>query len=70
MADVQIDGKTRKVIMQAPKSGVFYIIDRTNGQFISAEPFVPINWPLVSTRRTTAGRSSIPTPSTIRTRLL
>jgi quinohemoprotein ethanol dehydrogenase len=44
MADVQIEGKTRKVIMQAPKSGVFYIIDRTNGQFISAEPFVQINW--------------------------
>ncbi|MEI9811510.1 MAG: PQQ-dependent dehydrogenase, methanol/ethanol family [Acidobacteriota bacterium] len=44
MADIQIDGKVRKVIMQAPKSGVFYIVDRTNGQFISAEPFVPINW--------------------------
>ncbi len=44
MADIQIDGKTRKVIMQAPKSGVFYILDRTNGQFISAEPFVPVNW--------------------------
>ena len=44
MADIQIEGRTRKVIMQAPKSGVFYILDRTNGQFISAEPFVPINW--------------------------
>jgi quinohemoprotein ethanol dehydrogenase len=44
MADVEIEGKTRKVIMQAPKSGVFYILDRTNGQFISAEPFVPVNW--------------------------
>lgn len=44
MADIQIEGKTRKVVMQAPKSGVFYIVDRTNGQFISAEPFVPINW--------------------------
>jgi PQQ-dependent dehydrogenase (methanol/ethanol family) len=44
MADVQIGGQTRKVIMQAPKSGVFYILDRTNGQFISAEPFVPVNW--------------------------
>ena len=44
MADIEIEGKTRKVIMQAPKSGVFYILDRTNGQFISAEPFVPVNW--------------------------
>jgi PQQ-dependent dehydrogenase (methanol/ethanol family) len=44
MADVPIEGKTRKVVMQAPKGGVFYILDRTNGQFISAEPFVPVNW--------------------------
>ncbi len=44
MADIPIEGKTRKVIMQAPKSGVFFILDRTNGQFISAEPFVPVNW--------------------------
>lgn len=44
MADIQVEGRTRKVIMQAPKSGVFYILDRTNGQFISAEPFVPVNW--------------------------
>ncbi len=44
MADIPIEGRTRKVIMQAPKSGVFFILDRTNGQFISAEPFVPINW--------------------------
>ncbi|MEP6962889.1 MAG: PQQ-binding-like beta-propeller repeat protein, partial [Acidobacteriota bacterium] len=44
MADISIKGKTRKVIMQAPKSGVFYIVDRTNGEFISAEPFVQINW--------------------------
>jgi len=44
MADIQVGGRTRKVIMQAPKSGVFYILDRTNGEFISAEPFVPVNW--------------------------
>jgi quinohemoprotein ethanol dehydrogenase len=44
MADIRIEGKMRKVVMQAPKSGVFYILDRTNGQFISAEPFVPVNW--------------------------
>jgi glucose dehydrogenase len=66
MADVQIEGKTRKVIMQAPKSGVFYILDRTNGQFISAEPFVPVNWVTGFERRTMASRSSIRTPTTIR----
>jgi glucose dehydrogenase len=44
MADIEIDGQTRQVIMQAPKNGVFYVLDRTNGEFISAEPFVPVNW--------------------------
>ena len=30
--------------MQAPKNGFFYVIDRTNGEFISAEPFVHVTW--------------------------
>ncbi len=44
MADIPIEGKMRKVVMQAPKDGIFYVLDRTNGQFLSAEPFVPVNW--------------------------
>ncbi|NNE57613.1 MAG: PQQ-dependent dehydrogenase, methanol/ethanol family [Hellea sp.] len=44
LADLEIDGKTRKVIMQAPKNGFFYVIDRESGEFISANNFVPVNW--------------------------
>lgn len=44
LADLEIDGVLRKVIMQAPKNGFFYVIDRTNGEFISAENYVPVNW--------------------------
>lgn len=44
LADLVIDGTDRKVIMQAPKNGFFYVIDRTNGTFISAEPYVYTNW--------------------------
>jgi len=44
LADLEINGQTRKVIMQAPKNGFFYVIDRTNGELISAENYVPINW--------------------------
>ncbi|MEQ8484307.1 MAG: PQQ-dependent dehydrogenase, methanol/ethanol family [Pseudomonadales bacterium] len=44
LADLTIDGAVRKVIMQAPKNGFFYVIDRTNGEFISAEAYVPVNW--------------------------
>jgi len=44
LADLEINGETRKVIMQAPKNGFFYVIDRTNGDFISAEAYVPVTW--------------------------
>ncbi|WP_169054293.1 PQQ-binding-like beta-propeller repeat protein, partial [Nitratireductor sp. XY-223] len=43
-ADLEIDGRMRKVLMQAPKNGFFYVIDRTNGEFISAEPFTKVTW--------------------------
>jgi PQQ-dependent dehydrogenase (methanol/ethanol family) len=41
LADLDIGGKRRKVLMQAPKNGFFYVIDRETGQPISAAPFVP-----------------------------
>jgi PQQ-dependent dehydrogenase (methanol/ethanol family) len=44
LADIDIGGTPRKVIMQAPKNGFFYVIDRTNGEFISAEAYVPVTW--------------------------
>lgn len=44
LADIRIDGQLRKVLMQAPKNGFFYVLDRTNGQLLSAEKFVPVNW--------------------------
>ena len=44
LADIVIGGQTRKVLMQAPKNGFFYVIDRTNGEFIDAEPYVKVTW--------------------------
>ena len=44
LADLIIDGHPRKVLMQAPKNGFFYVIDRTNGQLISARNYVQVNW--------------------------
>lgn len=44
LADLEIDGVTRAVLMQAPKNGFFYVIDRQTGEFISAEPYVPVTW--------------------------
>jgi len=44
LADLTINGNERKVIMQAPKNGFFYTIDRITGELISAKPYVAVNW--------------------------
>lgn len=44
LADLQIEGETRKVLMQAPKNGFFYVIDRETGELISANNYVSQNW--------------------------
>jgi quinohemoprotein ethanol dehydrogenase len=44
LADLRIGSAARKVIMQAPKNGFFFVVDRTNGKFISAQNFVEVNW--------------------------
>jgi len=44
LADLNIGGTERKVIMQAPKNGFFYVIDRATGEFISGDPFIAVNW--------------------------
>jgi alcohol dehydrogenase (cytochrome c)/quinohemoprotein ethanol dehydrogenase len=44
LADLTIDGKPRKVLMQAPKNGFFYVLDRATGKMICADNYVPQNW--------------------------
>jgi quinohemoprotein ethanol dehydrogenase len=44
LADIEMNGRTRKVLMQANKGGFFYVLDRITGEFISATPFAPVNW--------------------------
>jgi quinohemoprotein ethanol dehydrogenase len=44
LADLVIDGRARKVLMQASKNGFFYVIDRTNGELLSAKPYTFVNW--------------------------
>ncbi|MFC4257400.1 PQQ-dependent dehydrogenase, methanol/ethanol family [Altererythrobacter xixiisoli] len=45
-AELEIDGKPRSVLMQAPKNGFFYVLDRATGEFISAGEHVKTNWNL------------------------
>ena len=44
LADLDIAGKPVKAILHAPKNGFFYVIDRTNGKLVSAEPFADVTW--------------------------
>ncbi len=44
LADIEIDGQQREVLMQAPKNGFFYVLDRATGDLISAEKIVEITW--------------------------
>ena len=44
LADLEIEGRTRKVLMQAPKNGFFYVLDRTNGELLAADPYVDVSW--------------------------
>jgi alcohol dehydrogenase (cytochrome c) len=44
LADIQWQGRPRKVMMWANRNGMFYVLDRTNGQFLLGKPFVKVNW--------------------------
>lgn len=44
LADLVIDGTKRKVLMQAPKNGFFYVLDRVTGKLISAEKIGKVTW--------------------------
>jgi quinohemoprotein ethanol dehydrogenase len=44
LADLVIDGKPRKVLMQAPKNGFFYVLDRVTGELLSADKYIPVTW--------------------------
>ncbi len=44
LADLQIGGALRRVILQAPKNGFFFAIDRATGEFLSADPIVETTW--------------------------
>jgi PQQ-dependent dehydrogenase (methanol/ethanol family) len=44
LTDIMVNGRPRKVIMQANKNGFFYVLDRVTGAFISAQPFATVTW--------------------------
>jgi alcohol dehydrogenase (cytochrome c) len=44
LADIQVNGQPRKVMIQTNKSGFLYVLDRTNCKLIAANPYVKVNW--------------------------
>lgn len=44
LADMEIDGEKKKVLLQAPKNGFFYVIDRSDGKVLRAHPFAAVTW--------------------------
>ena len=44
LADMEIDGEMKKVLLQAPKNGFFYVIDREDGKVLRAHPFAAVTW--------------------------
>ena len=44
LADINVDGKPTKVLMDANRNGFFYVLDRTNGKLLAANPYVKVNW--------------------------
>jgi alcohol dehydrogenase (cytochrome c) len=44
LADIQVGGQLRKVMMQTNKNGFLYVLDRTNCKLIAAHPYVKVNW--------------------------
>jgi quinohemoprotein ethanol dehydrogenase len=44
LADLEIGGSKRRVVMQAPKNGFFYVLDAKSGELISAKNFTEVSW--------------------------
>lgn len=44
LADLEFDGRMRRVIMQAPKNGFFYVLDAETGEFLSGQEYIVQNW--------------------------
>ena len=44
LVDMKLNGQDRKVLAQANRNGFFYVLDRTNGKLLAANPYVKVNW--------------------------
>ncbi len=68
LIDAPFQGKARKLLVQANRNGYVYVLDRTDGKFLSATPFVEkLNWAKGIDVRGRPIRNEVkPTPSGMR----
>jgi alcohol dehydrogenase (cytochrome c) len=68
LADIDWQGRPRKVMMWANRNGLFYVLDRATGEFLLGKPFVKVNWmsgfdakgkPIRAVQSSTAGNSRL-----------
>ena len=44
LVDMKVGGAMRKTLVQANRNGFFYVLDRSNGKLLAANPYVKVNW--------------------------
>jgi alcohol dehydrogenase (cytochrome c) len=44
LADIEWQGRPRKVMLFANRNGMFYVLDRATGEFLKGTPFVKVTW--------------------------
>jgi alcohol dehydrogenase (cytochrome c) len=44
LADMEFEGRPRKLMLFANRNGILYVLDRTTGEFLKGQPFVKVNW--------------------------
>ena len=62
LADIQWQGRPRKVMLWANRNGVMYLLDRTTGEFLKGQPFVKTNWLDGFDKEGRPNRVKFPTP--------
>ena len=64
LLDAEFKGKKRKLLAQASRNGFYFLLDRTNGQYLAAAPFIDQTWAtgVDSHGRPIAKAEATPTP--------
>lgn len=44
ITDLEWDGVKRRVVLEVPKNGFFYVLDAHSGKLLAADPYVQVNW--------------------------